>query len=91
MERRSERQWLIVQPRLDITRDKIPSRISSPLCNTLTPESASELKILGLDRHTLGMNRGKVGVLKERDEVGLSGFLERHDGRRLEAEIRLVV
>jgi len=31
----------------------------------------------------------KVGVLKERDEVGLNGLLESTDGRGLEAEIGL--
>jgi hypothetical protein len=30
-------------------------------------------------------------VLEQRDEVGLGGFLESHDGRRLETEVRLVV
>jgi histone H3 len=33
----------------------------------------------------------KVGVLEERDEVGLDGLLESADGRRLEAEIGLEV
>ena len=37
------------------------------------------------------MDGGKVGVLEERDEVGLGGLLERHDGRRLEAQVRLEV
>ena len=46
-------------------------------------------EILGLDGDTLGMDGGEVGVLEERDEVSLSRLLERHDGRGLEAEIRL--
>ena len=33
----------------------------------------------------------QVGVFKERDEVRLSGFLQSHDGGRLEAEIGLEV
>jgi hypothetical protein len=33
----------------------------------------------------------QVGVLKERDEVGLDGFLEGTDGRALEAKIRFEV
>jgi len=33
----------------------------------------------------------QVGVLKQGDEVGLNGLLERTNGRRLEAEIRLEV
>ena len=35
------------------------------------------------------MDGGKVGVLKEGDEVCLGGFLEGHDGRGLETEISL--
>ena len=61
------------------------------LLNTLSPESAGQLEILGLDRDTLGVNRSKVGVLKQGDEVGLSGFLKSHNSGRLEAEISLVV
>jgi hypothetical protein len=34
---------------------------------------------------------GKVGVLEEGDEVGLSSLLEGHDRRRLEAEVRLEI
>ena len=37
------------------------------------------------------MDGAEVGVLKERDEVGLNGLLESADGRRLEAEIGLEV
>jgi len=37
------------------------------------------------------VNRSEVGILKERDEIGLGGFLKSHDGRGLEAEISLVV
>lgn len=29
----------------------------------------------------------KVGIFEQRDEVGLDGFLESTNGRRLEAEI----
>lgn len=46
---------------------------------------------LGLDGDTLGVDGSQVGVLEERDEVGLGGLLERHDGRRLEAEVGLEV
>jgi len=57
----------------------------------LTTEATGELDILALDGDTLGMNSAKVSVLKEGDEVGLDGFLEGTDGRRLEAEIGLEV
>ena len=43
------------------------------------------------DGDTLGVDGAKVGVLKERDEVSLNGFLEGTDGGRLEAEIALEV
>ena len=43
------------------------------------------------DGDTLGVDGGEVGVLEERDEVRLGRLLERHDGRRLEAEVRLEV
>ena len=35
------------------------------------------------------MDGSQVGVLEERDEVRLCGFLEGHDGRRLEPEVGL--
>ena len=37
------------------------------------------------------MDGAKVGVLKERDEVSLDGFLKSANGRALEAEIGLEV
>lgn len=58
---------------------------------TLTTETTSELDVLGLDSDTLGVDGGQVGVFEERDEVGLSGFLESHDGRRLETKVGLEV
>ncbi len=40
-----------------------------------------------LDGNSLGVDSTKIGILKERDEVGLNGLLESADGRRLEAEV----
>ena len=57
----------------------------------LTTEAAGELDVLALDGDTLGVDGAEVGVLEERDEVGLDGLLEGADGRGLEAEIRLEV
>ena len=37
------------------------------------------------------MDGAEVGILEERDEVGLDGLLQGTDGRRLEPEIRLEV
>ena len=56
---------------------------------SLPTETTCECKILGLDGNTLGVDSGQVGVLKERDKVCLSGFLQGHDSRGLEAEIGL--
>ena len=57
----------------------------------LTTDAAGKLDILGHDGHTLGVDGAQVGVLEEADEVSLGGFLQGHDGRSLEAEIRLEV
>jgi hypothetical protein len=35
------------------------------------------------------VNSSKIGIFKEGDEVSLSGFLQCHHSRRLEAEIGL--
>ena len=37
------------------------------------------------------MDGSQVGVFEEGDEVSLSGFLESHDGRGLEAEVGLEI
>lgn len=39
----------------------------------------------------LGVDSAKIGVLKERDEIGFNGFLKGTDGGGLEAEIGLEV
>ena len=58
---------------------------------SLTAETAGKSDVLGLDGDTLGVNGSQVGVLEERDEVGLGSLLESADGGRLEAEIGLEV
>ena len=57
----------------------------------LATETAGKLDVFGLDGDTLCVDGAKVGVFKEGDEVSLNGFLERTDGRGLEAEIGLEV
>lgn len=37
------------------------------------------------------MDSGQVGVLEQGDEVGFGGFLQGHNGRRLESEVGLEV
>ena len=57
----------------------------------LTADAACELDVLRHDRDALGVDRAKVRVLEEADEVRLSRFLEREHGRALEAEVGLEV
>ena len=45
----------------------------------LTTDAASKLNVLGHDRHTLGVDGTKVGVLEQSNEVSLTGLLESHD------------
>ena len=49
------------------------------------------MDVLGHDGHSLGVDSAEVGVLEERDEVGLRGFLESDDGGSLESKIILEV
>lgn len=57
----------------------------------LATETAGQLDVLGLDGDTLGVDGAQVGVLEERDEVGLDGLLEGANGGRLEAQVGLEV
>ena len=57
--------------------------------SALAPQPPSQSEILGLNSDTLSVDGGQVGVFKEGDKVGLSGLLQGHDGRGLEAEIGL--
>jgi len=44
-----------------------------------------------LDGDTLGVDGTQVGVLKERNEVGLNRLLKSTDGRRLESQVGLEI
>ena len=57
----------------------------------LATDAAGKLDVLGHDGDTLGVDGAEVGVLEEANKVGLSGLLERKDGRALEAEVGLEV
>jgi len=57
----------------------------------LATETSSQGKIFGLNGDTFSMDGSQVGVLKERNEVSLGGFLQSHYGGGLEAEIRFKV
>ena len=60
------------------------------LC-TLSTDTAGQLDVLGHDGHTLGVDGTQVGVLKQTNQVGLTGLLEGHDSRALEAEVSLEI
>ena len=57
----------------------------------LAAEAARQLDVLALDGDALGMDGAQVGVLEERDEVGLDRLLQGADGGALEAQVRLEV
>lgn len=69
----------------------VTSQYHSLVGTTFATETTSELEILGLNGDTLGMDSGKVGVLEKTDKVCFGGLLQGEDGRRLEAEVGLVV
>ncbi|XXG86322.1 hypothetical protein AAC387_Pa11g1241 [Persea americana] len=50
-----------------------------------------ELDVLRHDGHPLWMDRTEIGVLKQANEVGLSGFLQGGNSGALELEIGLEV
>ena len=54
-------------------------------------DSSCQLDILWHDRDALGMNCAEVSVFEDTDQVCFTGFLESHDGRRLESKIGLEV
>ena len=58
---------------------------------TFSTDAASQLDILGHDGDPLGVDCADVGVLEQANKVCLTRLLECHDGRRLEAKIRLEI
>jgi hypothetical protein len=58
---------------------------------TLATEAAGKLDVLALYGDTLGVDGAQVGVLEERDQVGLNGLLQGTDGGALEAKVALEV
>ncbi|DBA03601.1 TPA: hypothetical protein N0F65_006780 [Lagenidium giganteum] len=63
---------------------------NQPLCSFAT-DATRELNILWHDGHTLGVDGAQVGVFEQANKVRFGGFLERQDGRALEAQVRFVV
>ncbi|RUP46259.1 hypothetical protein BC936DRAFT_147156 [Jimgerdemannia flammicorona] len=50
-----------------------------------------KLNVLGLDDDTLGMDRSKVSVFKQGDEISFRGLLQGTNSRALEAQVSLEV
>lgn len=73
------------------------SRLASFKIRTLTnlsplaSDPASKLNILRHNGNPLCMNRAKVSVLEQPNEVGLSSFLKRRNGATLKTQIGLEV
>ena len=57
----------------------------------LATNAPGQLDVLGHDGDALGVDGAQVGVLEEADEVRLGRLLQREDGVRLEAQVRLEV
>ncbi len=57
----------------------------------LATDSPGQLDVLGHDGDPLGMDGAQVGVLKESNKVGLTGFLESSHSRALEPQVSLEV
>jgi len=58
---------------------------------TLSTDSPCQLDIFRHDGHTLSMDSTQVGVFKEADQVGLTGFLQSSNSSTLKTEICLEV
>lgn len=58
---------------------------------SLPTETAGECEVLGLNGNTFGVDGSQVGVLEQRDEVRLGGFLKGHHSGRLEPQVGLEI
>jgi len=58
---------------------------------SLSTDPPGQLDVLGHDGDTLGVDGAQVGVLKQPDEVGLTGLLQSSNGGGLESEISFEV
>ena len=54
-----------------------------------TDKRKEKEKGLNIHGDTLSVNGSQIGVFEERVEICLSSFLQRHDGRGLEAQVGL--
>ncbi len=65
-------------------------KLHAHLC-TLAADSSGQLDIFRHDGDSLGVDGAQVGVFEKTHQVGLASLLQGHDGRALEAQIRLEV
>jgi histone H3 len=72
-------------------RQRLKPRRACVRLRALAADATRELDVLGHDGDALGVDGAEVGVLEETDKVRLGRLLEREDGVRLEAEVRLEV
>ena len=70
--------------------ETIPGRSTSGELGLIAAaDAAGQIHVTWKDGDALGVDRAHVGVLEELCEVGLGGFLNRHNGVRIEAHISL--
>ena len=61
------------------------------ILSSFTPDPPCQLDILGHDGDSLSVDGTQVSVFEKTNQIGLAGFLQRHDGRALETKICLEV
>ena len=66
-------------------------RLSKNSLSTFSSDTPGQLDILGHDGNSLGVDGAQVGVLKQTNQVSLTGFLQGHNSRALEAEVSLEI
>ena len=59
--------------------------------SSFSSDSSSQLDVLRHDGYSLSVDGTQVGVLKQTNQVSLTGLLESHDSRALEPQISLEV
>jgi hypothetical protein len=60
--------------------------VSCDHSESVTTDAFSQLEVLGHDCHSLGVDSAEIGVLEERNEIGLGCFLESQDSLTLESD-----
>merc|ERR1711953_457451 len=76
-----------------LEKGRLAGLVSSRCCflGTFSSDPPCQLDVLGHDGDTLGVDGAQVGVLKQTDQVGLTGLLQSSNGGGLESEISFEV